>query len=149
TAGLGGGNFASSMANITYFFPRAKKGWALGLNAAGGNLGASVGQLVVPIVITLGAAAAVNLPLAGLVWVPLIIVAVLGAWRRMDNLSGARSDLAASLAVLRQPHLWVIAVLYIGTFGSFIGFAGVFPKLISDAYPAYSGFQIGAATVSL
>lgn len=149
TAGLGGGNFASSMANITYFFPRAEKGWALGLNAAGGNLGASVGQLVVPIVITIGAAAAVNLPMAGLVWIPLIIVAVIGAWRRMDNLSGARSDVAASLAALRQPHLWVIAVLYIGTFGSFIGFAGVFPKLISDAFPTYAGFKVGAATVSL
>jgi len=149
TAGLGGGNFASSMANITYFFPRAEKGWALGLNAAGGNLGASMGQLVVPIVITLGAASMINLPVAGLVWIPLIIVAVIGAWRRMDNLSGARSDFAASLAVLRQPHLWVISFLYIGTFGSFIGFAGVFPKLISDAFPAYSGFQVGAATVSL
>ncbi len=149
SAGLGGGNFASSMANITYFFPKAKKGWALGLNAAGGNLGASMGQLVVPIVITLGAATAVNLPIAGLVWIPLIIIAVIGAWRRMDNLTGARSDFAASLAVLRQPHLWVIAFLYIGTFGSFIGFAGVFPKLISDAFPSYSGFQVGAATVSL
>ena len=39
TAGLGGGNFASSMANINFFYPAAKKGAALGLNAAGGNLG--------------------------------------------------------------------------------------------------------------
>ena len=39
TAGLGGGNFASSMANITFFYPEQEKGWALGLNAAGGNLG--------------------------------------------------------------------------------------------------------------
>src|SRR5579872_3544733 len=51
TAGFGGGNFASSMANIQYFFPQRKKGLALGLNAAGGNIGVSVVQFVVPIVI--------------------------------------------------------------------------------------------------
>ena len=65
-AGFGGGNFASSMSNITYFYPQREKGWALGLNAAGGNLGASVAQFVVPIVVTIGAGVAVNLPLAGL-----------------------------------------------------------------------------------
>ncbi|MDD9207249.1 MFS transporter, partial [Georgenia sp. 10Sc9-8] len=74
-AGFGGGNFASSMANITYFFPAREKGWALGLNAAGGNLGAAVAQLAVPVVISLGAATALGLPLAGLVWVPLILLA--------------------------------------------------------------------------
>ena len=52
-AGFGGGNFASSMANITFFYPAREKGWALGLNAAGGNLGAAVAQLAVPIAITL------------------------------------------------------------------------------------------------
>src|SRR6516162_5234234 len=41
TAGLGGGNFASSMANISFFYPDREKGWALGLNAAGGNIGVS------------------------------------------------------------------------------------------------------------
>src|SRR6202000_1590402 len=41
TAGLGGGNFASSMANISFFYPDRMKGWALGLNAAGGNIGVS------------------------------------------------------------------------------------------------------------
>ena len=66
-AGFGGGNFASSMSNITYFYPQREKGWALGLNAAGGNLGASVAQFVVPIVITIGAGATRSTsPLAGL-----------------------------------------------------------------------------------
>src|SRR4051794_22768730 len=36
-AGFGGGNFSSSMANISYFYPEGRKGFALGLNAAGGN----------------------------------------------------------------------------------------------------------------
>lgn len=142
-AGFGGGNFASSMANITYFYPQREKGWALGVNAAGGNLGAAVAQLVVPLVISIGAAVSVNLPLAGWIWMPFILVAILGAWFRMDNLSSTRSDFAASIAAFREPHLWVLAFLYLGTFGSFIGFAGVFPKLIVDQFPDI------AATVSL
>ncbi|MFD1721991.1 MFS transporter [Amnibacterium endophyticum] len=150
TAGVGGGNFASSMSNITYFYPQREKGWALGLNAAGGNLGASVAQFTVPIVITIGAAAATkNLPLAGFVWIPLILVAMVGAYLFMDNLSTAKSDIAASLSALREPHLWILAFLYIGTFGSFIGFAGVFPKLIVDQFPAFSTFQVGSAAISL
>ena len=52
--GFGGGNFASSMANINFFFPKAQKGMALGLNAGLGNLGVSLVQFVVPLVITAG-----------------------------------------------------------------------------------------------
>jgi NNP family nitrate/nitrite transporter-like MFS transporter len=148
-SGFGGGNFASSMSNITYFFPQREKGFALGLNAAGGNVGASVAQFVVPIAITIGAGAALNLPLAGWIWVPLILVAIWGAWRFMDNLSNAKADFAASAAAVREPHLWVLALLYIGTFGSFIGFAGVFPKLIADQFPQFSTFEVGSAAISL
>jgi NNP family nitrate/nitrite transporter-like MFS transporter len=148
-AGFGGGNFASSMANITYFFPQKEKGWALGLNAAGGNIGTAVAQFAVPIVVTVGAAATLNISLAGWMWVPFILLAIWGAWRFMDNLSDAKSDAAASAAALREPHLWLLAVLYIGTFGSFIGFASVFPKLIADQFPAFSTIQVGQAAVSL
>jgi len=148
-AGFGGGNFASSMSNITFFYPQRQKGWALGLNAAGGNLGASIAQLVVPIVITVGAAATLNLWLAGFIWVPLILLAMWGAWRHMDNLSSAKADFAASIAAVREPHLWILAVLYIGTFGSFIGFASVFPKLIADQFPSFSTFAVGSASLSL
>ncbi|WP_448810303.1 MFS transporter [Agromyces bauzanensis] len=148
-AGFGGGNFASSMANITFFYPQREKGWALGLNAAGGNLGASVAQFVVPIVITVGAAATLNLPLAGWIWIPFILLAMFGAYRYMDNLGSAKADVAASLAALKEPHLWILAVLYIGTFGSFIGFAGVFPKLIADQFPDFSTFAVGSASISL
>jgi NNP family nitrate/nitrite transporter-like MFS transporter len=147
--GVGGGNFASSMANITYFFPQKEKGWALGLNAAGGNLGTSVAQFAVPIVVTMGAAATLNIALAGWMWIPLILIAMWGAWRFMDNLSSAKADFAGSAAALREPHLWLMALLYIGTFGSFIGFASVFPKLIADQFPAFSTIQVGQAAVSL
>lgn len=148
-AGFGGGNFASSMANITYFFPQREKGWALGLNAAGGNLGTSVAQFFVPIVVSVTAGVGLGLPLAGWMWVPLILVAAWGAWRFMDNLSSARADFAGSAAALREPHLWLLALLYIGTFGSFIGFSSVFPKLIVDEFPEFASLHVGAAVVSL
>jgi len=147
--GVGGGNFASSMSNITYFFPRREKGWALGLNAAGGNLGTSVAQFCVPVVVTIGAGATLNISWAGWMWIPLILLSIWGAARYMDNLSSAKADVSASAAALREPHLWVLALLYIGTFGSFIGFASVFPKLIADQFPAWSTIQVGQAAISL
>lgn len=148
-SGLGGGNFASSMANITYFYPLKEKGWALGLNAAGGNLGTAVAQFAVPVVVTIGAAATFNIWLAGWMWVPLILVALWGAWRYMDNLSSTKADFAGAAAALREPHLWLMALLYLGTFGSFIGFASVFPTLIKTVFPAFSTMQVGNAAVSL
>jgi len=149
-AGFGGGNFASSMSNINFFFPQKEKGYALGLNAAGGNLGVSVAQILVPIVITVGAiGSTINLSLAGWFWIPLILVAIWGARKFMNNLSNAKADFAASAAALKEPHTWIMAVLYIGTFGSFIGFAGVFPKVIATQFPEFSAFHVGAAAISL
>lgn len=55
---------------------------------------------------------------------PLILVAMVGAYFRMHNLSAAKADDAASLATLKEPLLWILATLYIGTFGSFIGLHG-------------------------
>ena len=52
--GLGGGNFSSSMSNISYFFPSDRKGSALGVNAGLGNLGVSVVQFLSPIIVTVG-----------------------------------------------------------------------------------------------
>jgi MFS transporter, NNP family, nitrate/nitrite transporter len=63
--GLGGANFASSMANINFFFPKAEKGNALALNAGLGNLGVSVMQFLVPIVITVGRVRRSRRPAAG------------------------------------------------------------------------------------
>lgn len=133
TAGVGGGNFASSMANISFFYPEREKGAALGLNAAGGNLGVSVVQLVIPIVVVLGGGLA--LERAGLVVIPLILLSAVLAWRFMDNLTTAKADFAGYAAAIRNKHTWIISFLYIGTFGSFIGYAGVFPLLITQQFP--------------
>lgn len=149
-AGFGGGNFASSMTNISFFFPEAEKGKALGLNAAGGNLGTGVVQLLVPAVIAVGAG--VHLERAGLAFVPLALLAAVLAWRGMDNLTGVRSDFRSFAAATRNPHTWVISFLYIGTFGSFIGYSGAFPTLLKTQFPevstsiAFLGALVGALT---
>jgi NNP family nitrate/nitrite transporter-like MFS transporter len=138
TAGLGGGNFASSMANINFFYPRRKKGVALGLNAAGGNVGVAVIQLLLPIVV--GGAGAFglvkaseggfHLERAGYLYAALAVVAALAAWRWMNNLSSATSSPREQLRVVRNKHTWVMSFLYVGTFGSFIGYSAAMPLLI-------------------
>jgi NNP family nitrate/nitrite transporter-like MFS transporter len=131
TAGLGGGNFASSMANISFFYPDREKGWALGLNAAGGNIGVSTVQLLVPLVIGAGAA---SLSRAGWMWMPAVGVAAIGAARWMDNLASARSSFREQLAVARRKDAWIVSWLYIGTFGSFVGYSAAFPLLLKTQF---------------
>src|SRR5215212_7002174 len=144
-AGVGGGNFSSSMANISFFYPERRKGLALGLNAAGGNLGVAVTQLLVPLVIIIGVrAAAVKLPehdvhlaYAGLMWIPFIVLAGLGAYLYMDSLTQARADTRSYARVLREPQTWIMSVLYIGTFGSFIGYSFALPLVLKNTFPEF------------
>ncbi|WP_084073567.1 MFS transporter [Demequina sp. NBRC 110052] len=131
TAGFGGGNFASSMSNITFFYPDKSKGWALGLNAAGGNIGVAVAQKLVPLVIGLGG---IGLAAAGLVYVPLALVAAVLAFLFMDNLREAKADPKPTARSLRHGHTWLMAFLYIGTFGSFIGYSAAFPTLLTVVF---------------
>ena len=144
-AGLGGGNFASSMANISFFYPDRMKGWALGLNAAGGNIGVSTVQLLVPILMGFGiislyqatpTAAGVYLQNAGLMWLVPLVIAVSGAVLFMNNLSSARSTFKDQLVIVRRKHTWLMSYLYIGTFGSFIGYSAAFPLLIKTQFPS-------------
>jgi NNP family nitrate/nitrite transporter-like MFS transporter len=143
TAGLGGGNFASSMANISFFFPDREKGFALGLNAAGGNIGVSTVQLLVPLIIGwswvsfggLEPHGGLYLANAGLMWMPLIVLSVYGAYRYMDNLSTARSTFRDQVVIAGRKHTWIMSWLYIGTFGSFIGYSAAFPLLIKTQFP--------------
>src|ERR1700758_5041856 len=144
TAGLGGGNFASSMTNISFFYPDRMKGWALGLNAAGGNIGVSSVQLLTPILMGVGLinlyqatpVGGVYLQNAGLMWVLPIAIAVFGAVFFMNNLTSAKASIANQLAIVKSKHTWIMAYIYIGTFGSFIGYSAAFPLLIKTQFPA-------------
>jgi MFS transporter, NNP family, nitrate/nitrite transporter len=127
TAGFGGGNFASSMANISYFYPERHKGSALGINAAGGNVGVAVVQITVPLVIGSG----MYLHNAALLYLGPVLLAAVCVTLFMDNLTTVRTRLSTQLTVLRSKHTWIISFLYIGTFGSFIGYSAAFPLLIN------------------
>jgi len=145
TAGFGGGNFSSSMANISFFYPEKRKGFVLGMNAAGGNLGVASAQLFVPLALILGVPAAavklakhpVHMSYAGLMWLPLLLVAVVGAWFCMDSLSQAKADKGSYVAALRYRQTWIMSLLYIGTFGSFIGFSFALPLVIKNTFPEF------------
>jgi NNP family nitrate/nitrite transporter-like MFS transporter len=127
-AGVGGGNFASSMANINAFYPDRLKGWALGVNAGGGNLGVAAVQLVGLLVLATAGAGRPGL-VAG-VYIPLIVLAALGSALFMDNLSQARNEKRGMRDATRDPHTWIMSLLYIGTFGSFIGFGFAFGQVL-------------------
>ncbi|WP_332642490.1 nitrate/nitrite transporter [Aeromicrobium sp.] len=137
TAGFGGGNFSSSMTNINYFYPTRLKGSALGLNAAGGNIGVSLIQFFLPIIVGAGgafgaikAAEAINLQRVGYLYATLAVIAAVAAYFFMDNLSSAKGTPRETLAVAKYKHTWIMSVLYIGTFGSFIGYSAAMPLLI-------------------
>jgi NNP family nitrate/nitrite transporter-like MFS transporter len=130
--GLGGGNFASSMVNINGFFPEGKKGWALGLNAGGGNIGVPVMQVLGLLVIATVGAAYPRLVLA--VYIPLIVIAAVWAAVSMDNLSSMRNDSGALREAVREPQTWVVSFLYIGTFGSFIGYSFAFGLVLQTQF---------------
>jgi nitrate/nitrite transporter NarK len=138
TAGFGGGNFASSMASINFFYPTKAKGTALGLNAAGGNAGVAVIQFFLPIIV--GGAGAfglvkasqngIVLERAGFLYAALAVLAAVCAFFFMNNLHAAYSKPREQLAVVKYKHTWVMSFLYIGTFGSFIGYSAAMPLLI-------------------
>ncbi|MGA5558259.1 nitrate/nitrite transporter [Streptomyces lavendulocolor] len=130
--GVGGGNFASSMTNINAFFPLHKKGWALGLNAGGGNIGVPVVQLIGLLVIGTAGAAQPRVVLG--IYLPLIVVAALCSALYMDNLAPVKNDTGAVKEAVKDAHTWIMAFLYIGTFGSFIGYSFAFGLVLQTQF---------------
>jgi NNP family nitrate/nitrite transporter-like MFS transporter len=128
--GVGGGNFASSMTNINSFFPLRKKGWALGLNAGGGNIGVPVVQLAGLAVI--GASGGPRVLLG--IYIPLIAVSAICAALFMDNLATVKNDTGAAKEAVRDPHTWIMSFLYVGTFGSFIGYSFAFGLVLQTQF---------------
>lgn len=153
--GFGGGNFASSMSNIGFFYPKREKGNALALNAGLGNLGVSAMQFIVPIVITVGVfgflggqpqmtaeGSTLFLQNAGFIWVPFIIVSAFAAWFGMNDLSSAKASFSDQAVIFKRKHNWIMCWLYTGTFGSFIGFSAAFPLLTKTQFPEVNVLQI-------
>jgi len=155
--GFGGGNFASSMSNISFFFPQARKGTALGLNAGLGNLGVSAMQFLVPLAITAGVFGAlcgdpqtcvvggvtksIWLQNAGFIWVPFIVASTVAAWFGMNDIASARASFGDQAIIFRRKNNWLMCWLYLGTFGSFIGYSAGMPLLIKSQFPGVNPTQ--------
>ncbi|MCP3919262.1 MAG: NarK/NasA family nitrate transporter [bacterium] len=215
-SGVGGGAFASSMSNISFFYPKRMQGLTLGLNAGLGNAGVSVMQFLLPWIITFGAFGNLGgdpyeivekgatqslwIQNAALVWIPILAVFAILAYAGMNNLPQHRcgatpvavgkylwltllgyvgaavgivlliapwggfpvllkifvilviavlltlgamryltpretkENLIGQFSIFRNKHNWVMTWLYTMTFGSFIGYANAFPKLIDDVF---------------
>jgi NNP family nitrate/nitrite transporter-like MFS transporter len=154
-AGMGGGNFASSMAHVSFLYPKACVGWALGLNAGLGNLGVPLALFVVPLAVGgamfgpfagspqgVPGGAPMWLQNAGYVWVPLLLASALAAWFGMNDIADAKSGFGEQAVVFRRRDNWRLSWLYLGTFGSFIGFAAALPLLLDQQVGAV---DLGAA----
>jgi NNP family nitrate/nitrite transporter-like MFS transporter len=169
--GFGGGNFASSMSNISFFFPKSEKGNALALNAGLGNLGVSVVQFLVPVVVTAGVFGWFGgdpvmvtegertfpmwLQNAGYIWVPFIVASAFASWFGMNDIASARASFAEQSVIFQRKHNWIMCWLYTGTFGSFIGYSAGFPLLAKIQFPevnalayAFLGPLVGAISRS-
>jgi len=106
-SGIGGGNFASSMSNISFFYPKKQQGLALGLNAGLGNFGVTTMQILVPLSMTFGlfggesmtlqatsgtligkipAGAETYLQNAGFVWLLFLVPLAFAGWFGMNNI---------------------------------------------------------------
>ncbi|NDY96229.1 MFS transporter [Wenzhouxiangella limi] len=219
-SGIGGGNFACSMSNISGFYPKSKQGLGLGLNAGLGNFGVTFMQILIPLVMTVGvfgmiagdamvlerasgtligridAGTETWIQNAGFVWLVFLIPLCLACWFGMNNLRTITPDpghplvafgkilglygigflaagiglylflpspvglgvlnmwlalpliilltlgfmrllpgkvgagIQAQYAIFRDRHTWSMTVLYIATFGSFIGFSAALPLSI-------------------
>lgn len=213
-SGFGGGNFASSMSNISFFYPKKNQGYALGINAGLGNFGVTTMQILIPLVMTIPLFGGTALPLlkasgtligkipagqmsyihnAGFIWLPLLLVVVIFAFIKMNNLRTAtisptpqtvggstliitgllgmamftssmgsyfmivhkfnkwliiplvilatvmlmktipgniKVSLDRQFKIFGEKHNWIMTVIYIMTFGSFIGFSAAFPLAI-------------------
>ncbi len=155
--GFGGGNFASSMANISFFFPKAEKGNALALNAGLGNLGVSVVQFIVPLAITAGifgwfggdpamakgpaGPAPLWLQNAGFIFVPFIALSAFASWFGMNDIASAKASFAEQSVIFQRKHNWIMCWLYTGSFGSFIGYSAGFPLLAKILFPEANALQ--------
>ena len=154
--GFGSANFSSSMSNISFFFPKSEKGTALGINAGLGNLGVSVVQFVVPVVVTMGMFALgadaqvytkgaevknVWVQNAAFFWVPFVAFFAISAWFGMNDIASAKASFKEQSVIFKRRDTWLMCILYLGAFGSFIGFAAGFGLLMKSQFPQVNATQ--------
>ncbi|BEV72239.1 MULTISPECIES: MFS transporter [unclassified Paludibacterium] len=152
--GIGGGASASHLPNISFFFPKAAKGFAMGINAGLGNLGVSVSQLVVAVLISVnlfgwtggepqiwgqgGDVHAVWLQNAGYCWTPLIALMAIICLLYAHDMPRLRLTPVDQLSAMKHPHTWAICLLYLSSYGTFLGLSAAFPLLSHAMFPLHN-----------
>lgn len=146
--GFAGANFASSMGNISFFSPKRnrqragsqRRPWQPGRKRdadgrPGGHLPAALHLSRRPWRHPADGST-ITLSNAALVWVPLLLLATVAAWFGMNDIAGSKASIRDQLPVLKRPHMWLLSLLYLATFGSFIGFSAGFAMLAKTQFPA-------------
>ena len=147
--GIAGANFSASMANIGFFFPKAHKGLALGINAGVGNLGVSLIYLTAPLLLgwNLSSFFGPGVQTAGgMIYVQNVcyfwaipIALTLGLiWKFMDNLPLPKQSPKSIVSIFGNKHTWLMCWIYTCGFGSFIGFSAALGLLVSKEFPEIS-----------
>lgn len=227
-SGIGGGNFASSMSNISFFYPKKILGYALGMNAGLGNFGVTTMQILIPLVMTFGMFGGDSMTLqtasgtligkipagtetyiqnAGYIWLLLLVPLAFFGWFGMNNIrdehvspdipnplmafatitgmfmiglatavfglwlmlpeaangsgfgiskwlvlpvvigltvillkmipGSVGRNLTRQYAIFKNKHTWAMTIIYVMTFGSFIGYSAALPLTIKVVF----GFQ--------
>ncbi|MCB0396476.1 MAG: NarK/NasA family nitrate transporter [Flavobacteriales bacterium] len=130
-SGFGGGNFASSMNNISYFFPKRIQGYGLGMNAGIGNLGVAVMQKLIPMVVSVVIFSAAGTQVvngvhfagvqnAGWVWVPLLVLSVIAAYSGMNNLVTGTPDLPTTAQGVGKTLIMVVHGVIAAAAGAYL-----------------------------
>ena len=147
-AGIGGGVFSGFMPSTSFFFPKAKQGTALGVQAGIGNFGVSVVQFVTPWIVGFGLIGSAQVftnadtgatkdvwyQNAAWVWVPFVLVAAVLAWSLLRSVPVQARGLRQQTDIFANKHTWIMTLLYIITFGTFSGLAASFGLLIKQLY---------------
>lgn len=132
--GMGGGNFSAAIANVNVFYPQRLKGLALGIAGGGGNIGVPVIQVAGLVVL---ATAGNRQPywVCG-IYLVLLSLAAFGASLFLNNVELPRGEHRPMRAALVQRDTWVLSMLYVTTYGSFIGFSFAFGQVLQMNYLA-------------
>lgn len=145
--GTAGANFATSMAVINLWFPKRLQGTALGINGLG-NLGVTLAQLIIPIVIAWSpvlppaapsAAKSAALANAALVWIVPALLCTAAIWLGTEDKVVERKSVLAQLGAGRHLHTWVLSTLYFLTFGCFVAMGASLPLVIKEVFASAPG----------
>ena len=160
-SGIGGGNFASSMSNISFFFPKKKQGLALGLNAGLGNAGVTTMQILVPLVMTFGifggepmilentsgtligkipAGTETYIHNAGFVWLLLLIPLAIAGWFGMNNIrtDDVSPDIGSPVGAMSK----VLGLLLIGFLTAAVGLFIILPAPTGLGAPGWAKWPV-------